>query len=67
MRYCFNAKHTKRPISHYLDLSFVKTRVHDNGDYINTTGVTRGAGITDPSGAPEFTPRFLFGFVLLDL
>jgi hypothetical protein len=26
-----------------------------------------GAGTTYPSGAPEFTPGFLIGFVLLDL
>jgi hypothetical protein len=30
-------------------------------------GATSGAGIAYPSGAPEFTPRFLVGFVLLDL
>ena len=34
---------------------------------INTTGVTSGAGIAYPSGAPELTPRILMGFVLLDL
>jgi hypothetical protein len=28
---------------------------------------TIGAGTTYPSGAPEFTPGFLIGFVLLDL
>ena len=33
----------------------------------NTTGVTCGAGFANPSGAHEFTPRFLVGFVLLDL
>ena len=27
----------------------------------------QGAGTVYPSGAPEFTPRFLVGFVLLDL
>ena len=31
------------------------------------TGATSGAGTAYPSGAPEFTPRFLVGFVLLDL
>ena len=34
---------------------------------INTAGVTSGAGTANPSGAPEFTPRFLVGIVLLDL
>jgi len=28
---------------------------------------TRGAGTAYPSRAPEFTPSFLVGFVLLDL
>jgi hypothetical protein len=28
---------------------------------------TIGAGTTNPYGAPEFTPGFLIGFVLLDL
>jgi hypothetical protein len=28
---------------------------------------TSGAGTAYPSGAPEFTPRFFVGFVLLDL
>jgi hypothetical protein len=36
-------------------------------NYINTTGVTSEAGTAYPSGAPESTPRFLVGFVLLDL
>jgi hypothetical protein len=31
------------------------------------TGVTSGEGTAYPSGALEFTPRFLVGFVLLDL
>ena len=31
------------------------------------TGATSGARTAYPSGAPEFTPRFLVGFVLLDL
>ena len=34
---------------------------------INTTSVTSGAGTAYPSEAPEFTPRFLVGFVLLNL
>ena len=29
--------------------------------YINTTGATSGAGTAYPSGAPEFTPGFLWG------
>ena len=33
----------------------------------NTTGATGGAGTVYPSRAPEFTPRFLVGFVLFDL
>ena len=33
----------------------------------NTTGATRGAWTTLPSGAPEFTLGFFVGFVLLDL
>jgi len=33
----------------------------------NTMGVTGGAGITNPSRAPESPSRFLVGFVLLDL
>ena len=36
-------------------------------NYINTTGVTSEAGTAYPFGAPESTPRFLVGFVLLDL
>jgi len=32
----------------------------------NTTGATCGAGAAYRSGAPEFTPRFLAGFVLLN-
>ena len=47
-----NAKHRTRPISQCLYLSFVRTRVHDNGNYINTTGSTRGAGTDYSSGAP---------------
>jgi len=31
------------------------------------TGATSGAGTAYPSGAPEFTPWILVGFVLLDL
>jgi len=31
------------------------------------TGATSGTGTAYPSGAPEFTTRFLVGFVLLDL
>ena len=34
---------------------------------INTTSATSGAGTDYPSGAPEFTPRSLVGYVLLDL
>jgi len=34
---------------------------------LNTTGATSVAGTTYPSGAPEFTTRFLVEFVLLDL
>jgi hypothetical protein len=34
---------------------------------INTTGATSGAEIAYPSGTPEFNPRFLAEFVLLDL
>jgi hypothetical protein len=30
-------------------------------NYINTTGVTSGAGTVYPSGAPEFTPCFKWG------
>jgi len=41
------------------------------GIQINTpessTPHTSGAGTAYPSGAPEFTPGFLVGFVLLDL
>ena len=47
-----NAKHRTRPISHCIYLSFVRTRVHDNGNYINTTGTTRGSGTAYPSVAP---------------
>jgi len=32
-----------------------------------TMGATSGAGTAYPSGASEFTPVFLVGFVLLDL
>ena len=31
----------------------------------NKTGVTSGAGIAYPSGAPEFTPRFQWGSCFL--
>ena len=34
---------------------------------VNTMGATCGTGTAHPSGAPEFTPRILVGFVLLDL
>jgi hypothetical protein len=41
---------------------------HQVCNYINTTDATSGTGTTYPSRAPEFTPpRFLVGFVLLDL
>jgi len=33
----------------------------------NTTSVTIGAGTAYHSGAPEFTPGFQWGFVLLNL
>jgi len=33
----------------------------------NTASVTSGARSTFPSGAPEFIPWFLVGFVLLDI
>ena len=36
-------------------------------NYINTTGATSGTVTAHPSGAPEFTPRFLVGFLLFDL
>jgi hypothetical protein len=39
----------------------------DNSLKHRLTGVTSGVGTAHPSGAPEFTPRFLVGFVLLDL
>jgi hypothetical protein len=31
------------------------------------TDATSGGGTAVPSGAPELTPRFLAGFMLLDL
>jgi len=31
------------------------------------TGATNGVGTAYPSGASEFTPQFLVGFMLLDL
>ena len=34
---------------------------------VNTTGATSGVELAYPSGAPEFNPKFLLGFVLLDL
>ena len=34
---------------------------------INTTGATSRTGTAYPCGAPALTPRFLVGFVLLDL
>ena len=33
----------------------------------NGVGVTCGGGTAYPSGAPEFIPQFLVGFVLLNL
>jgi len=39
----------------------------DNSLKHRLTGVTSGVGTAYPSGAPEFTPRFLVGFMLLDL
>ena len=45
------------PLLFYIPYSFV----------CNDKGVTSGLGIDNPSGAPEFTPRFLVGFMLLDL
>jgi hypothetical protein len=30
---------------------------------INTTGVTSGTGIVNPSEAPEFTPVYFGGFI----
>jgi hypothetical protein len=36
--------------------------------YVNLNKyISIGAGTTYPSGAPKFSPRFLVGFVLLDL
>ena len=43
------------------------TTYHRICNQINTTGTTSGAGTANPSGAPEFTPGFQWGFVLLDL
>jgi hypothetical protein len=34
---------------------------------LQMTGVTSGPGTAYPSGAPEFTPGFLWGSYLLDL
>ena len=35
--------------------------------YIRSTGANNGTGTANPAGAPEFTPRLIVGFVLLDL
>ena len=57
---CLNVYYTCKWGTHvYNLLSYIKN--------INTTGATSGAGTPNPSGAPEFTPRFLVGFVLRDL
>jgi type II secretory pathway component PulF len=42
---------------HFPVLSSFMT-YHRICNYINTMGVTSGAGIAYPSGAPEFTPGF---------
>ena len=42
---------------HFPVLSSFMT-YHRVCDKINTTGATSGAGIANPSGAPEFTPGF---------
>ena len=34
---------------------------------INTMGAITGEGTAYPSGTPEFTPRLVVGFVLLNL
>ena len=51
---------------HFPILSSFMT-YHRVCNQIKTTSVTSGAGTSYLSGAPEFTPRFLVGFVLLDL
>jgi hypothetical protein len=52
--------------NHNLVLSSFMTR-HWICNNSNTKGVTCGAGTIIPSEAPEFTPWFLVGFMLLDL
>jgi hypothetical protein len=47
-----------------IDIILRKGNVFNEG---NTTIPISGAGTVYPSGAPEFTPRFLVGFVLVDL
>ena len=68
----FNPKRQKRQISYWdktkTTLTLIKSPLTSPKIYllclgdvfnqINTTGVTSGAGTTNPSGAPEFTPVF---------